>query len=104
MSETAKVSGVNKSSAKKTLSLESQKAPEVKEAPKKKVQAKSDFTESVVRSLPQDAEMIMVETTGQFGLIDPITGIDISYKGSTKVPKDSPFIVTMLKRKRIKEV
>lgn len=90
------------------------KAPETKEAtptpaptPKAEKKApvkKVDPKENVVRKMPQDPEMIEVETTGDFGLTDPITGIDISHQGTTKVPKDSSFTITMLKRKRIKEV
>ena len=98
------------SDEKTTAPAATKKAP-AKKAPAAKAPAKEaaptpkkDFTESVTRKAPQNPEMIEVETTGEFGLTDPISGIDISHEGTTKVPKDSSFTITMLKRKRIKEV
>lgn len=87
-----------------TKAAETKEATPAPKAEKKAPVKKVDPKENVVRKMPQDPEMIEVETTGDFGLTDPITGIDISHQGTTKVPKDSSFTITMLKRKRIKEV
>ena len=49
-------------------------------------------------------KMIEVETTGDFGLVDPIDGTDIPHDKSVKVRADSPFIIRQLKLKQLKEV
>jgi hypothetical protein len=49
-------------------------------------------------------EMIMVETTGAFGLMDPIDNFDIPHNKAVKVRADNPFIVRNLKLKKLKKV
>lgn len=47
---------------------------------------------------------IKVETTGEFGLVDPIDGTEIPHDKAVEVRADSPFIIRQLKIKQLKEV
>jgi hypothetical protein len=51
----------------------------------------------------KNGDLIRVETTGNFGLIDPVTNLDISHEGVTETVR-TPFIERMLNIKRLKEV
>lgn len=63
----------------------------------KKVEAKDEIKQP-------KGKMIEVETTGDFGLVDPIDGTDIPHDKPVKVRADSPFIIRQLKLKQLKEV
>ena len=72
-------------------------------AEKEKAEAGSK-TDNVITKAPKNPEMITVETTGQFGLTDPITGSYIPHDKSVEVPKNSPFTVKMIELGKLKEV
>lgn len=70
----------------------------------------SPETESIVKtsevqedSKPIVAEEFEVETVGNIGLVDPVTNMHISHNKPTLV-KNNPFVMKMLKMKRIRKV